>query len=214
MAAAVERFATPSQKADFLPRLATGDLRGGVALTERLYRDAPLLVIAEGTNELQRIIIARQLIERNPVYSLLLGVSVMAPLATLKCLKCGNTLSPVAGVPKRPNSFADLLRRCNSCGIGYSNAGENPVLIYRDAQENVPSEVCSGLDSVLRSSLNVRNRKQKRFKFGSYNSEDAVTWTVFSYLGRNQPKVLQVLGKRWLGANIIPSVLFLGCSCS
>jgi alkylation response protein AidB-like acyl-CoA dehydrogenase len=36
-------------------------------LVERLYRDAPLLVIGEGTNELQRIIIARQLIERNPV---------------------------------------------------------------------------------------------------------------------------------------------------
>ena len=34
---------------------------------ERLYRDAPLLVIGEGTNELQRIIIARHLIERNPV---------------------------------------------------------------------------------------------------------------------------------------------------
>jgi alkylation response protein AidB-like acyl-CoA dehydrogenase len=34
---------------------------------ERLYRDAPLLVIGEGTNELQRMITARQLIERNPV---------------------------------------------------------------------------------------------------------------------------------------------------
>ncbi|MFZ3209249.1 MAG: acyl-CoA dehydrogenase family protein [Geobacteraceae bacterium] len=34
---------------------------------ERYYRDAPLLVIGEGTNELQRIIIARQLIERNKV---------------------------------------------------------------------------------------------------------------------------------------------------
>ena len=34
---------------------------------ERLYRDAPLLVIGEGTNELQRIIIARQLIDRNRV---------------------------------------------------------------------------------------------------------------------------------------------------
>ena len=33
---------------------------------ERLYRDAPLLVIGEGTNEMQRLIIARQLIERNP----------------------------------------------------------------------------------------------------------------------------------------------------
>ncbi len=34
---------------------------------ERYYRDAPLLAIGEGTNEMQRIIIARQLIERNPV---------------------------------------------------------------------------------------------------------------------------------------------------
>jgi alkylation response protein AidB-like acyl-CoA dehydrogenase len=34
---------------------------------ERYYRDAPLMCIGEGTNEMQRIIIARQLIERNPL---------------------------------------------------------------------------------------------------------------------------------------------------
>ncbi len=34
---------------------------------ERYFRDAPLMCIGEGTNELQRIIIARQLIARNPV---------------------------------------------------------------------------------------------------------------------------------------------------
>lgn len=33
---------------------------------ERYFRDAPLMCIGEGTNELQRIIIARQLIARNP----------------------------------------------------------------------------------------------------------------------------------------------------
>lgn len=33
---------------------------------ERYFRDAPLLLIGEGTNEMQRIIIARQLVERNP----------------------------------------------------------------------------------------------------------------------------------------------------
>ncbi len=33
---------------------------------ERYYRDAPLMAIGEGTNELQRIIIARQLVQRNP----------------------------------------------------------------------------------------------------------------------------------------------------
>ena len=35
---------------------------------ERLYRDAPLLCIGEGTNEMQRIIIARQLIARTAGY--------------------------------------------------------------------------------------------------------------------------------------------------
>ncbi len=35
-------------------------------VVERYYRDAPLLVVGEGTNELQRIIIARQLLQRNP----------------------------------------------------------------------------------------------------------------------------------------------------
>ena len=34
---------------------------------ERLLRDAPLLCIGEGTNEMQRIIIARQLVARNPI---------------------------------------------------------------------------------------------------------------------------------------------------
>jgi alkylation response protein AidB-like acyl-CoA dehydrogenase len=33
---------------------------------ERYYRDAPLMCIGEGTNEMQRIIIARQLVERFP----------------------------------------------------------------------------------------------------------------------------------------------------
>ena len=33
---------------------------------ERYYRDAPLLAIGEGTNELQRIIIARELVKRHP----------------------------------------------------------------------------------------------------------------------------------------------------
>ncbi len=33
---------------------------------ERYYRDAPLLAIGEGTNELQRLIIARELVKRHP----------------------------------------------------------------------------------------------------------------------------------------------------
>ena len=34
---------------------------------ERYYRDAPLMCIGEGTNEIQRVLIARQLIQRNPI---------------------------------------------------------------------------------------------------------------------------------------------------
>ena len=34
---------------------------------ERFYRDAPLMIIGEGTNEIQRIVIARQLIQRHKI---------------------------------------------------------------------------------------------------------------------------------------------------
>ena len=34
---------------------------------ERYFRDAPLMIVGEGTNEIQRNVIARQLIKRNPV---------------------------------------------------------------------------------------------------------------------------------------------------
>jgi len=34
---------------------------------ERYYRDAPLMCIGEGTNEIQRVLIAKQLVKRNPV---------------------------------------------------------------------------------------------------------------------------------------------------
>jgi len=36
---------------------------------ERYFRDAPLMIVGEGTNEIQRNIIARQLIQRHPVVS-------------------------------------------------------------------------------------------------------------------------------------------------
>ena len=33
---------------------------------ERYYRDAPLLLIGEGSNEIQQLVIARRLLERQP----------------------------------------------------------------------------------------------------------------------------------------------------
>ncbi len=40
---------------------------------ERLYRDAPLLLIGEGSNEIQQLIIARRLLERHRVGSAVAG---------------------------------------------------------------------------------------------------------------------------------------------
>jgi alkylation response protein AidB-like acyl-CoA dehydrogenase len=34
---------------------------------ERLYRDAPLLIIGEGTSEIQKMVIGRKLLERNKI---------------------------------------------------------------------------------------------------------------------------------------------------
>lgn len=47
-------------------------IHGGIGYTqdlpiERYYRDAPLMIVGEGTNEIQRIVIARQLLERYKV---------------------------------------------------------------------------------------------------------------------------------------------------
>src|SRR6266853_5939071 len=49
-----------------LPILRIEGARGQLAsgLAERLYRDAPLMIIGEGTNEIQRLIICRNLLER------------------------------------------------------------------------------------------------------------------------------------------------------
>lgn len=34
---------------------------------ERYFRDAPLMIVGEGTNEIQRNVIAKQLVNRHPV---------------------------------------------------------------------------------------------------------------------------------------------------
>ncbi|MDR2279515.1 MAG: acyl-CoA dehydrogenase, partial [Gordonia sp. (in: high G+C Gram-positive bacteria)] len=34
---------------------------------ERYFRDAPLMIVGEGTNEIQKNVIVKQLVKRNPV---------------------------------------------------------------------------------------------------------------------------------------------------
>ena len=68
---------------------------------ERLYRDAPLMCIGEGTNEMQRIIIAKQWIKRNPV--------IMKPLEGMRVLTLEQFGAGPYGthVPGRPRRRGD-----------------------------------------------------------------------------------------------------------
>jgi butyryl-CoA dehydrogenase len=36
-------------------------------VVERLYRDAPLLILGEGSNEIQQLLIARRLLEKHKI---------------------------------------------------------------------------------------------------------------------------------------------------
>lgn len=132
-------------------------------------------------------------------------------LAQLKCPKCGETLFPLQQKVVKTNSYLDCLRRYEPCGVAFSNGRSNPTVIYRNPLHNVPAPVRAGALRALRCSLNLTNRASKRSKFGFSTSEDAVTWTVFSYLVDSAPNALVALGKRWVGTPIDePAVLLWG----
>jgi hypothetical protein len=102
----------------------------------------------------------------------------------LQCPSCGVTFAALCPKSQASTRFEDCYRRCEPCGIGLSNARISPTVIYRDPLHNVPHQVRDGLLETLSDALNVRNRENKLLKFGFSTSEDALTWTVFSYLQR------------------------------
>ena len=106
-------------------------------------------------------------------------------LASLPCPRCGSLLAATDGVAGRAEQFEDCLRRCETCGVGWSNGETAPRRIWRDPLDNVPSEVRPGLMDAITQALNVRNREMKRVKLASDRSEDAITWTVLQYLARH-----------------------------
>lgn len=59
LALAIEKFGAPAQKKQWLPKPASGEIAGGLALTEP---DA-----GGETHEIPRVIVAKQWIKRNPV---------------------------------------------------------------------------------------------------------------------------------------------------
>jgi hypothetical protein len=65
--------------------------------------------------------------------------------------------------------------------MAYSNSSTTPaarIRITREPALNVPEQVRDGLDAALDGAATVGNRPSKRQKFCSYNSEDAVSWTI------------------------------------
>ena len=145
----------------------------------------------------------------------------MTKLEKLICSICGNLIESdnynpnSRGGASPAASFETCLRRCNNCGIGYSNA-QNPssvVKIYRKPLDNIPPEVHNGALDTVSNALNKLNRENKLKKFAFETSEDAVTWTVFNYL--KQRKFLCEFFKRsgadWLiSTDIEPTVLLWG----
>ncbi len=130
----------------------------------------------------------------------------------LRCPVCGLFVGPFVLPPPRPraDSFEGCIRRCERCGVGYSNSAK-PTTIYRDPLDNLPVEARGGALDTLRRSLNECNRGKKETSFGFSTSEDAVTWTVFSWLATQSPAALVRLGERLhLPSAGTPSVLLWG----
>lgn len=128
------------------------------------------------------------------------------------CPSCNADIGPaVLPAPREPSiTFEACARRCEPCGIGLSN-GLTPTTIYRDPHHNLPAEVRVGARETVDASLNKRNRGNKWKRLGFSTSEDAVTWTVFSWLARSAPAGLAALGERCFGSGgAIPDLLLWG----
>lgn len=108
------------------------------------------------------------------------------PLPPLACPVCRRPLEARAGSLVAATCWQDCLRRCEDCGVGFSNARKGGVRIWREATQNVPMQVREHVLETLQLAVNSRNRNNKRSKFGFSSSEDAVTWTVFRYLQRTE----------------------------
>lgn len=85
--------------------------------------------------------------------------------------------------------FENCLRRCVACGIGFSNTS-NPdqkavPIIHQHPLNNLPIEARENAIETLQAAINEVNRPSKIANFCSENSEDAVTWTVFSHLAKS-----------------------------
>ena len=79
---------------------------------ERLYRDTPLMIIGEGTNEIQRLVIARQLLERGGATADGDGDEPDARRLVLAVRQVvDKEIAPVAAEPERAGRWPDEIMR-------------------------------------------------------------------------------------------------------
>lgn len=102
-------------------------------------------------------------------------------LNNLFCPDCGEVLIPHRQKIKPSNSYKECLRRCEKCGIGFSNNDKSPTTIYKHYSNNVPTILSIDLNYTLNNALNILNRENKKSKFAFSTSEDALTWSFFKY---------------------------------
>lgn len=147
----------------------------------------------------------------------------MVRLPEVECHRCGQVLASAEFKPKKGRmaphgtTFEACFRRCDRCGHAYSNSNTGDLnrltVIYRELFREVPPEIVEGCELILANALNVRNRKSKRRKFLSSNSEDHATWTVFRFiqLAERLGDILRNLGACIGGpSQHSPAVLFWG----
>lgn len=58
----------------------------------------------------------------------------IVPLPSLRCPSCKSKLFAAPGEPGSAKSYADCLRRCEKCGIGFSNDKKKPTLFDRSSE--------------------------------------------------------------------------------
>jgi hypothetical protein len=107
------------------------------------------------------------------------GSTITRTLPGVGCPACGDILQPGPGAPIAPTTWQDCLRRCSKCELGLSNARINPTVLFNDPRMNVPQEVGEGVIETLGLALNVRNRADKKVKFGFSTGGAAIGIVTF-----------------------------------
>jgi len=105
-----------------------------------------------------------------------------AILPNVVCPRCQSTIVARDAEVKAATQYSECLRRCEKCGVGFSNASSSPTVVYQHPEQNVPEQVRDSVLESLKQSLNEQHRADKISKFGFSTSEDALTWTVFHHL--------------------------------